>query len=56
MDISKYKSFVSRDIPQKFDYDVDKLKEDGYEIKGRFNKTNQDFKEYGKDLKIWQES
>ncbi|MDD3734961.1 MAG: hypothetical protein PHO31_00585 [Candidatus Pacebacteria bacterium] len=51
MNISKYKSFVNWDIPQEFDYDIDKLKEDGYEIKGRFNKTNPDFKEYCKDLK-----
>jgi len=50
--MEKYKSFVKMiDIPEKFDYDIDVLKKDGYKFKGRFNKTNPDFEKYCKDLR-----
>jgi len=49
--MSKYKSFIKWNIPKNFDYDTDVLEDNGYKIKGRFNKTNPEFKEYCKNLK-----
>lgn len=45
MNANKYKSFVKMDYPKKFDYSIENLEGDGFKFRGRFNKTNPDFKQ-----------
>jgi len=46
-----YKGFIKLNIPESFDYDITKLKTEGYRIRGRFNKNNPKFQELCNDLK-----
>ena len=52
MNTNKYKSFAGwTPKDSDFDYDTRALKNDSYQIKGRFDKRNPDFKEFCKKLR-----